>query len=335
MIDTGWPSSRRLAMRPPHESATSSGWGATKTWVMAGRVYRARWSRRVTLGEATGPDQRHEHARPVGRLRPIVPMPLDEHQDLLVTWADRDHETAAVGGELRLQLDRDGRRRRGDDDPVERRIRGRPETAVRAPDLDPVADAWEPVEPDARLGREVVVPLEGEHPSAHRREDRGLVPGACPDLQDPVVLARVEELGHLGDDVRLADGLAGIDRQRLVRIRAAFVALLHEPVARDQRHRREDAWVADAARAQLALDHAPPVVCRAHAGIVTPGHRCSGSGRPDGAGGSPQAIERSGDRRAPAGRPTSWRWDSGRRSASRTARGSRAGIRSRLVWTRS
>ena len=40
-IVTVWPSSRRLAMRPPHESATSSGCGATKTWVMAGRVYRA------------------------------------------------------------------------------------------------------------------------------------------------------------------------------------------------------------------------------------------------------------------------------------------------------
>ncbi len=41
MIVTFWPSSRRLAMSPPHERATSSGCGATKTWVMAGRVYRA------------------------------------------------------------------------------------------------------------------------------------------------------------------------------------------------------------------------------------------------------------------------------------------------------
>src|SRR6478735_2609586 len=40
-IVTVWPSSRRLAMRPPQERATSSGCGATKTWVMAGRVYRA------------------------------------------------------------------------------------------------------------------------------------------------------------------------------------------------------------------------------------------------------------------------------------------------------
>ena len=40
-IVTFWPSSRRLAMSPPHESATSSGWGAMKTWVMAGEYSRA------------------------------------------------------------------------------------------------------------------------------------------------------------------------------------------------------------------------------------------------------------------------------------------------------
>ena len=34
MIVTAWPSSRRLATRPPQESAMSSGWAPTKTWVM-------------------------------------------------------------------------------------------------------------------------------------------------------------------------------------------------------------------------------------------------------------------------------------------------------------
>src|SRR5690349_3315951 len=48
MIVTFWPSSRRLAIMPPHESATSSGCGAMKTWVTAPRVYRAR--RRAFLG---------------------------------------------------------------------------------------------------------------------------------------------------------------------------------------------------------------------------------------------------------------------------------------------
>ena len=65
MIVTFCPSSRRLAISPPHESATSSGWGATKTWVMAGEytVHRPR----VAAWPHAGPDQ-----SPGPRLRPAV-----------------------------------------------------------------------------------------------------------------------------------------------------------------------------------------------------------------------------------------------------------------------
>ena len=55
-IVTFWPSSRRLAMRPPHESAMSSGWGATKTWVIGWREYQRR-----SVSEAMLAKQRHEH----------------------------------------------------------------------------------------------------------------------------------------------------------------------------------------------------------------------------------------------------------------------------------
>ena len=68
-IVTVWPSSRRLAMSPPHESATSSGWGATKTWVMAGRVYRDPATRPARSqdqpADAPGPGSRPA-ARPSG-----------------------------------------------------------------------------------------------------------------------------------------------------------------------------------------------------------------------------------------------------------------------------
>ena len=37
MMVTDWPSSRRPAMRPPHDKAASSGWGEMKTWVICGR----------------------------------------------------------------------------------------------------------------------------------------------------------------------------------------------------------------------------------------------------------------------------------------------------------
>src|SRR6476620_1522049 len=72
-IVTVWPSSRRLAMSPPHESATSSGCGATKTWVMAGRVYRAAPAGRGSSAfETFRTDERDEDAVAVGLLEPVV-----------------------------------------------------------------------------------------------------------------------------------------------------------------------------------------------------------------------------------------------------------------------
>src|SRR6188474_1319562 len=80
-IVTFWPSSRRLAMSPPQESAASSGCGATNTWVMAGRVYQAAPCRRLAR-EPLRADQGHEHARSVVPLGPLVAVPRDEQQVL-------------------------------------------------------------------------------------------------------------------------------------------------------------------------------------------------------------------------------------------------------------
>ena len=70
-------------MSPPHESATSSGCGATKTWVMAGRVYRAAPAgRRSSAREAFGADERDEDAVAVGLLEPVVAVAGDDRQEL-------------------------------------------------------------------------------------------------------------------------------------------------------------------------------------------------------------------------------------------------------------
>ena len=122
MIVTFWPSSRRLAIRPPHERATSSGWGATKTWVMAGRVYRpgprlAAVPR--SAAEALGTDERHEDAGPFRSLDPLVAVPRHHGEDLAIARPDRDHEPSAVG-ELVAERVRDRWRGGGHDDPVPR-----------------------------------------------------------------------------------------------------------------------------------------------------------------------------------------------------------------------
>src|SRR5688572_22845214 len=113
MIVTFWPSSRRLAMRPPHERATSSGRGATKTCVMAGRVYPAAPSVR----EPPRPDERHEDTGAVARLDPFVAVAERPGQHLPIAGTHRDHQSAAVA-KLLPELVGDRRRRGRHDDPV-------------------------------------------------------------------------------------------------------------------------------------------------------------------------------------------------------------------------
>src|ERR671927_236703 len=101
-------------MRPPQERATSSGCGATKTWVMAGRVYRAL------------PARDSEPAAPGG------PASDDEGQRLVVARTDGDDEPTSLG-ELVAQLVRDRWRRSRHDDPVPWRAVAITQTAVGRP----------------------------------------------------------------------------------------------------------------------------------------------------------------------------------------------------------
>ena len=106
-------------------------------------------------------------------------------------------------------------------------------------------------------------------------EDRSLVARPGPDLEDPVALRDLEILGHSRDHERLADGLAGIDREGLIGIGGPAAALGDERLARDGAHRREDSLVADATGAKLVSDHLGPCAFRirlrtGHAGEDTP-----------------------------------------------------------------
>src|SRR6185436_20308629 len=136
MIVTFWPSSRRLAIMPPHESATSSGCGAMKTWVTAPRVYRAPFCRRrASRLEAARTDQRDEDAVAVRALEPVVAVALHDRQQLSLARPHGDHEPAALG-ELVAELVRDGRCRGGDDDAVPRCAGPVAKAPVGLPDLD-------------------------------------------------------------------------------------------------------------------------------------------------------------------------------------------------------
>src|SRR5688500_3968150 len=128
-------------MSPPQDRAASSGWGATKTWVMAGRVYRAGRSLRAgSIVPAGLADERHEDDGPVVALDPLVASAHDEDQLLVRPAADRDHEAAAVLIELAAKRLRDRGRGCGHDDPVPWRAGRVAEAAVTDPDRDRAAE---------------------------------------------------------------------------------------------------------------------------------------------------------------------------------------------------
>ena len=93
-IVTFWPSSRRLAIRPPQERATSSGWGATKMWVMAAEYIEA--ARRSAQPHPSSPTSGTNTHGPSDDLAPLVAVADDQEQLLLDARPDRDDETAAV-----------------------------------------------------------------------------------------------------------------------------------------------------------------------------------------------------------------------------------------------
>src|SRR5436189_68643 len=114
----------------------------------------------------------------------------------------------------------------------------------------------------ARLGYERPLPFDRRHVRPEPRQDRRLIAGSRPDLEDAITGSDREILGHLGDHVRLADRLAGADREGLVRVRVALDGIRDEQLARDRAHRRQHPFVGDPTLAQLAGDHSRPRVGR-------------------------------------------------------------------------
>ena len=136
--------------------------------------------------EAARADERHEDAVAVGSFEPLVAVPRDDREHLAIARPDRDDEAAAIG-ELVAQRLRDGRRRRGDDDPVPRRAGRIAQAAVGHADLDRAGEVRAPgLEPLARERDQRRLPLDRGDVGAEPGKDRGLVAGPGADLEDPV-----------------------------------------------------------------------------------------------------------------------------------------------------
>jgi hypothetical protein len=113
--------------------------------------------------------------------------------------------------------------------------------------------------------------LDGEDFMREFAEECGLVSGTGTDLEYAMVGPDFERLEHVGDDVRLGDGLSFADGDGVVVIGGVVEMRWDELVARNFLHRREDTFIVDAAAAELSGDHGKAVEfagVRHRAGIV-------------------------------------------------------------------
>lgn len=161
-------------------------------------------------------DQWDETAGDVLGCGELVGLAVDDGECLGVAFAEGDDDAAGVV-ELGFVCFGDVGSGGGDEDTVVGRVAGVAQGAVGEDQTD--GREWaEFGEDGACLVHEFGATFDGDDFCAHVSEDGGLVSGACADLEDPHAGADVEQFGHKGDDVGLADGLAGDGGQCMVAV---------------------------------------------------------------------------------------------------------------------
>ena len=205
------------------------------------------------LGPAFGADQRHEgDGAVVFFLVFVIADAADEVERLMRAAADRNDEPSA-DGELLLQRLRHFRTAGRDQDGVERGLLRQALGAVGEDDLG--IGVTETRDPLARLVGQHVVALDGEHLAGDAAQHRRRVARAGADLEHRVGGPKLQQLDHAGDDIRLRDGLPGLDGQRRILIGEIRQMLRHERLARHRAHGRKHQRIADAARRQMPRHH--------------------------------------------------------------------------------
>ena len=163
-------------MSPPHESATSSGWGAMKTWVMAAGVYGADGDppRLSAVPARPRPMSGTNTQGPSDHSRHSVAVALHDEQLLLAARAHRDDQPPPVA-ELLAERVRDRRARPPRRGSRPTAPRPGPQRAVAGADLDAVrrSPARRGV---AGRGREAGLALDGWSPGS--RAPPGPPPGS-------------------------------------------------------------------------------------------------------------------------------------------------------------
>ncbi len=139
------------------------------------------------------------------------------------------------------------------DDGVEQGLVRQPLGAVAADDLNIVVA--EPLQARARLVGEFLVALDGVDLVGDAAEHGRGIAGPCADLENLIAGLNFGEFEHAGDDIRLRDGLAGLDGERGVLIGELLQGLGDEGFARHLAHGGKRIGVGDAAGLKMPRHH--------------------------------------------------------------------------------
>ena len=113
------------------------------------------------------------------------------------------------------------------------------------------------------------MPLDRVHLSRDARQHRRGVARAGADLQHALAAFQLERLDHVGNDVRLRDGLAFADRQRRVGVGEFLHLLADERLARHLAHGTRHRVGAHAALEDLVRHHLAAGLSKVCHGHVT------------------------------------------------------------------
>ncbi len=146
----------------------------------------------------------------------------------------------------------------GDDDRIKRGVLGPPEVAVPLAYVHIVVAETFQALPSGSSER--LNDLNGVDLIRDFGEYCGLIAASGPHFEDDILRIRIQDLGHVRDNVGLRDRLAVTDRKRSVGIRLVLVRGRYELVPRGRAHSIQDRRMLNAGACNVALYHPATLV---------------------------------------------------------------------------
>jgi len=198
-------------------------------------------------------DEWHEAAQ-FAKLDSYPPIPLLYQLQLLRIFAANWDNHASIFGKLGYKCGRQFRRGGRHHDRVVRSGFRKTSASVANDHADIlVSHSGQPLPPGVG---ETGMTFDGNNFRCQFGQERADVARAGSNFEYAVAGTKGERVQHAGHYVRLRDRLAFANGQRMIFVRLTAVAFGSKCVARDAFHRSKDAFIADAARAQLHFHHA-------------------------------------------------------------------------------